>query len=68
MVDYFKTNIDQLHQQLVAGEITSEQLVTETLKGMDAIDPEVAAFWHAMIMRLTTQRRLTKPVSRLINR
>lgn len=44
MVDYFKTNIDQLHQQLVAGEITSEQLVTETLKGMDATDPEVAAF------------------------
>jgi aspartyl-tRNA(Asn)/glutamyl-tRNA(Gln) amidotransferase subunit A len=43
-VDYFKTNLDQLHEQLRSGKLTSRQLVDETLAGIDKIDPEVAAF------------------------
>ena len=43
-MDYFKTNLDQLHEQLRSGKLTSRQLVDETLAGIDKIDPEVAAF------------------------
>ena len=43
-MDYFKTSIDQLHEQLRSGKVTSSQLVDETLAGINQLDAEVDAF------------------------
>ncbi len=43
-MDYFQTDIDALHAQLVAGTITASQLTAETLAGIKQIDPEIEAF------------------------
>jgi aspartyl-tRNA(Asn)/glutamyl-tRNA(Gln) amidotransferase subunit A len=43
-VDYFKTSIDQLHDDLVSGKITSSELTKDTFAKIAAIDPEVSAF------------------------
>ncbi len=68
-MDYFKTNLDQLHEQLRSGKLTSRQLVDETLAGIDKIDLEAAAFLaiNADVPR-SRQPQLTKPVSPMISR
>ncbi|KRM87840.1 Asp-tRNA(Asn)/Glu-tRNA(Gln) amidotransferase subunit GatA [Lacticaseibacillus thailandensis] len=43
-MDYYKTNIDQLHADLVAGKITSADLTADTFKAIAAKDGEVQAF------------------------
>ncbi|WP_125711168.1 Asp-tRNA(Asn)/Glu-tRNA(Gln) amidotransferase subunit GatA [Lacticaseibacillus porcinae] len=43
-MDYFTTNIDALHDQLVAGTITSADLTKDTLAKIAEIDPEIDAF------------------------
>ncbi|WP_127848370.1 Asp-tRNA(Asn)/Glu-tRNA(Gln) amidotransferase subunit GatA [Lacticaseibacillus hulanensis] len=43
-MDYFKTSIDQLHDDLVSGKITSSELTKDTFAKIAAIDPEVDAF------------------------
>lgn len=43
-MDYFTTDIDSLHAQLVAGTITSADLTKETLAKIAAIDPDIDAF------------------------
>jgi aspartyl-tRNA(Asn)/glutamyl-tRNA(Gln) amidotransferase subunit A len=43
-LDYFTTNIDALHDQLVAGTITSADLTKDTLAKIAEIDPEIDAF------------------------
>ncbi len=43
-MDYFKTSIDQLHEDLVSGKTTSAELTKETFAGIAKIDPEVDAF------------------------
>lgn len=43
-MDYFKTSIDQLHDDLVSGKITSSELTKDTFAKIAAIDPEVSAF------------------------
>ena len=43
-MDYFTTDIDSLHAQLVAGTITSADLTKETLAKIAEIDPDIDAF------------------------
>ncbi|MFD1483651.1 Asp-tRNA(Asn)/Glu-tRNA(Gln) amidotransferase subunit GatA [Lacticaseibacillus baoqingensis] len=43
-MDYFKLDIDQLHQALVNGELTAADLTAQTLEGIRAIDPQIDAF------------------------
>ncbi|WP_407894158.1 Asp-tRNA(Asn)/Glu-tRNA(Gln) amidotransferase subunit GatA [Lacticaseibacillus sp. N501-2] len=43
-MDYFKTDIDTLHDQLVAGTMTAADLTKETLANIAAIDPDIDAF------------------------
>lgn len=43
-MDYFTTDIDSLHAQLVAGTITSADLTKDTLAKIAEIDPDIDAF------------------------
>ncbi|KRL39204.1 Asp-tRNA(Asn)/Glu-tRNA(Gln) amidotransferase subunit GatA [Lacticaseibacillus manihotivorans] len=43
-MDYFTTDIDSLHAQLVAGTITAADLTKDTLAKIAEIDPDIDAF------------------------
>ncbi len=43
-MDYFKTSIDQLHDDLVSGKLTSSELTKDTFAQIAAKDADVAAF------------------------
>lgn len=44
MVDYFKTDLENLHQALVNKDLSSAELVKETLAKIETIDPKIEAF------------------------
>ncbi|WP_302046901.1 Asp-tRNA(Asn)/Glu-tRNA(Gln) amidotransferase subunit GatA [Ligilactobacillus agilis] len=44
MVDYFKTDLENLHQALVNKDLSSAELVKETFAKIETIDPKIEAF------------------------
>lgn len=52
-MDYFKTDIDSLHAQLVAGTLTAADLTQDTLAQIAEIDPEIDAFLNLNDQALT---------------
>lgn len=44
MVDYFKTDLENLHQALVNKDLSSAELVKETFAKIETIDPKIDAF------------------------
>lgn len=44
MVDYFKTDLEDLHQALVNKDLSSAELVKETFAKIETIDPKIEAF------------------------
>ena len=44
MVDYFKNDLESLHQALVNKDLSSEELVKSTFAKIETIDPKIEAF------------------------